>query len=139
MGLGRNALAPSTVARGRWAFHRNPHCEPIRFLARDRCLLHSYGNEDGKDGYRHSDLMRMNPRPLLGRADGELQSRDQSDPPPTRWSHDSGQAAGPRRRGHRLSAANDALGTKQTRWGRLTMSAPEGKTDVPREPGHFRF
>jgi hypothetical protein len=23
--------------------------------------------------------------------------------------------------------------------GRLTMSAPEGKTDVPREPGHFRF
>ena len=52
----------------------------------------------------------MNPRPLLGRADGELQSRDQSDPPPTRWSHDSGQAAGPRRRGHRLSAANDALG-----------------------------
>jgi hypothetical protein len=23
--------------------------------------------------------------------------------------------------------------------GRLTVSAPEGKTDVPREPGHFRF
>jgi hypothetical protein len=30
-------------------------------------------------------------------------------------------------------------GTKRTCWGRLTMSAPEGKTDVPREPGHFRF
>jgi hypothetical protein len=31
------------------------------------------------------------------------------------------------------------LGTKRTCRGRLTMSAPEGKTDVPREPGHFRF
>jgi hypothetical protein len=30
-------------------------------------------------------------------------------------------------------------GTKRTCRGRLTMSAPEGKTDVPREPGHFRF
>jgi hypothetical protein len=26
-------------------------------------------------------------------------------------------------------------GTKRTCRGRLTMSAPEGKTDVPREPG----
>jgi hypothetical protein len=25
------------------------------------------------------------------------------------------------------------------RWGRQTMSAPEAKTDVPREPEHFRF
>ena len=32
-----------------------------------------------------------------------------------------------------------AVGTKRTCRGRLTMSAPEGKTDVPREPGHFRF
>jgi hypothetical protein len=30
-------------------------------------------------------------------------------------------------------------GTKRTCRGRLTISAPEGKTDVPREPGHFRF
>ncbi len=30
-------------------------------------------------------------------------------------------------------------GTKRTCRGRLTMSAPEGKTDVPREPKHFRF
>jgi NAD(P)-dependent dehydrogenase (short-subunit alcohol dehydrogenase family) len=30
-------------------------------------------------------------------------------------------------------------GTKQTCRGRLTISVPEGKTDVPREPGHFRF
>src|SRR5450755_4118406 len=29
--------------------------------------------------------------------------------------------------------------TKRTCRGRLTMSAPEGKTDVPRERGHFRF
>jgi hypothetical protein len=29
------------------------------------------------------------------------------------------------------------IGTKCR--GRLTMSAPEGKTDVPREPRHFRF
>jgi hypothetical protein len=29
------------------------------------------------------------------------------------------------------------VGTKRTCRGRLTMSAPEGKTDVPREPGHF--
>jgi hypothetical protein len=33
----------------------------------------------------------------------------------------------------------NTIGTKRTCWGRLTMSAPEGKTDVPREPGHFRF
>jgi hypothetical protein len=32
-----------------------------------------------------------------------------------------------------------AFGTKRTCRGRLTISAPEGKTDVPREPGHFRF
>jgi hypothetical protein len=32
-----------------------------------------------------------------------------------------------------------AFGTKRTCRGRLTMSAPEGKTDVPREPEHFRF
>jgi hypothetical protein len=32
-----------------------------------------------------------------------------------------------------------ASGTKRTCRGRLTMSAPEGKTDDPREPGHFRF
>jgi hypothetical protein len=32
-----------------------------------------------------------------------------------------------------------AVGTKQTYQGGLTMPAPEGKTDVPREPGHFRF
>jgi hypothetical protein len=31
------------------------------------------------------------------------------------------------------------IGTKRTCQGRLTMSVPEGKTDVPREPGHFRF
>ncbi len=30
-------------------------------------------------------------------------------------------------------------GTKQTYQGGLTMPALEGKTDVPREPGHFRF
>jgi hypothetical protein len=30
-------------------------------------------------------------------------------------------------------------GTKRTCRSRLTMSAPEGKTDVPREPGRFRF
>src|SRR5229473_3397915 len=29
--------------------------------------------------------------------------------------------------------------TKRTCRGSLTMSAPEGKTDLPREPGHFRF
>jgi hypothetical protein len=29
--------------------------------------------------------------------------------------------------------------TNRTCRGRPTMSAPEGKTDVPREPGHFRF
>jgi hypothetical protein len=32
-----------------------------------------------------------------------------------------------------------AYGTKRTCQGRLTMSAPVGKTDVPRGPGHFRF
>jgi hypothetical protein len=32
-----------------------------------------------------------------------------------------------------------AIGTKRTCWGRLTMSAREGKPGVPREPGHFRF
>ncbi|SRR6266478_7026556 len=32
-----------------------------------------------------------------------------------------------------------ALGTKRTCRGRLTMSAPEGKTDVPREAGHWPF
>ena len=37
------------------------------------------------------------------------------------------------------SAATLCVGTKRTCRGRLTMSAPEGKTDVPREPGHFRF
>jgi hypothetical protein len=31
------------------------------------------------------------------------------------------------------------FGTKRTCRGRLTMSAHGGKTDVPREPGHFRF
>jgi len=31
------------------------------------------------------------------------------------------------------------VGTKRTCRGRLTMSAAEDKTDVPREPGHFRF
>jgi hypothetical protein len=36
-------------------------------------------------------------------------------------------------------AAISCFGTKRTRRGRLTISAPEGKTDVPREPGHFRF
>jgi hypothetical protein len=36
-------------------------------------------------------------------------------------------------------AAISCNGTKRTCRGRLTMSAPEGKTDVPREPGHFRF
>jgi hypothetical protein len=30
-------------------------------------------------------------------------------------------------------------GTFETCRGRLTMSAPEGKTDVPREPGHLCF
>src|SRR6516165_9813153 len=56
-GSGSNALAPSTGVRGRWGFHRYPLCEPIRFLGRDRCLLHSYGNEAAKDGYRHSEGM----------------------------------------------------------------------------------
>jgi hypothetical protein len=37
-----------------------------------------------------------------------------------------------------VSKLNRTL-TKRTCRGRLTMSAPEGKTDVPREPGHFRF
>jgi len=32
-----------------------------------------------------------------------------------------------------------AYGTKRTCWGRLTMSAPEGKTDVPREPRALPF
>jgi hypothetical protein len=32
--------------------------------------------------------------------------------------------------------ANDTI---RTCWRPLTISAPEGKTDVPREPGHFRF
>ena len=32
-----------------------------------------------------------------------------------------------------------ANGTKRKCRGRLTMSAPEGKTGVPRGPGHFRF
>jgi hypothetical protein len=31
------------------------------------------------------------------------------------------------------------VGTKRTCRDRLTISAPEGKTDVPREPGHFRL
>jgi len=31
------------------------------------------------------------------------------------------------------------IGTNPTCRGRLTMSAPGGKTDVPREPGRFRF
>jgi hypothetical protein len=45
-----------------------------------------------------------------------------------------------------MRQATSGYGTKRTRWGRLTMSGPEGKTDVPREPGylrngasHFRF
>ena len=40
---------------------------------------------------------------------------------------------------HVEMARNVAVCTKRTCWGRLTVSAPEGKTDVPREPGHFRF
>jgi hypothetical protein len=35
--------------------------------------------------------------------------------------------------------ANAGVGTKRICRGRLTMSAREGKTDVPREPGHFLF
>jgi hypothetical protein len=35
-------------------------------------------------------------------------------------------------------AAISCFGTKRTCRDGLTMSAPEGKTDVPREPGHFR-
>jgi len=31
-----------------------------------------------------------------------------------------------------------AIGTKRTCRERLTISAPEGKTNVPREPRHFR-
>jgi hypothetical protein len=31
------------------------------------------------------------------------------------------------------------LAAKRTCWSRLTMSAAEGKTDVPREPAPFRF
>jgi hypothetical protein len=38
-----------------------------------------------------------------------------------------------------MRAATSVIGTKRTCQGRLSMSAPEGKTDVPREPGHFRF
>jgi hypothetical protein len=45
-GIGTGALAPSTGARGRWGFHRNPLCEPIRFLGRDRCLYPSSCYED---------------------------------------------------------------------------------------------
>jgi hypothetical protein len=37
------------------------------------------------------------------------------------------------------AAGMSESGTKRTCRGRLTISAPEGKTDVPREPGHFRF
>ena len=36
-------------------------------------------------------------------------------------------------------AATLCVGTQRTCRGRLTISAPEGKTGVPREPGHFRF
>ena len=36
-------------------------------------------------------------------------------------------------------AAISCCGTIRTCRGRLTMSAPEGKTEVQREPGHFRF
>src|SRR5450432_798173 len=39
----------------------------------------------------------------------------------------------------RIPVPMSAFGTKRTCRGRLTMSAPEGKTDVPRERGHFRF
>jgi hypothetical protein len=38
-----------------------------------------------------------------------------------------------------ITAAMLLVGTKRTCQGKLTMSAPEGKTDVPREPEHFRF
>jgi hypothetical protein len=38
-----------------------------------------------------------------------------------------------------VAAHESVPGTKRTCRGRLMMSAPEGKTDVPREPGHFRF
>jgi hypothetical protein len=36
-------------------------------------------------------------------------------------------------------AASPILAAKRTCRGRLMMSAPEGKTGVPRKPGHFRF
>jgi hypothetical protein len=32
-----------------------------------------------------------------------------------------------------------SFGTKRRCQGSLTMSAPQGETDVPREPGHFHF
>jgi hypothetical protein len=52
--------------------------------------------------------------------------------------HDIRQIQSPR--GAVTAAAHESVhGTKRTCQGRLTMSAPEGKTDVPREPGHFRF
>jgi hypothetical protein len=35
--------------------------------------------------------------------------------------------------------SKSTVGTKRTCRGRLTMPGPEVKTDVPREPGHFRF
>jgi len=39
-----------------------------------------------------------------------------------------------------FAAVHESLhGTKRTCQGRLTMSAPVGKTDVSRELGHFRF
>jgi hypothetical protein len=39
-----------------------------------------------------------------------------------------------------FAAAHESVhGTKRTCRGRLTISAPEGKMDVPREPGYFRF
>jgi hypothetical protein len=43
------------------------------------------------------------------------------------------------RRSDLKEGSESEFGTKRTCWRRLTMSAPEGKTDVPREPGHFRF
>ena len=33
----------------------------------------------------------------------------------------------------------NTIGTKRTCWGHLTMSALEGRTDLPFKPGHFRF
>jgi hypothetical protein len=38
-----------------------------------------------------------------------------------------------------MKAATSEFGTKRTCRGGLTMSAVEGRTDIPRKRSHFRF